>query len=91
MRGRFVNQRLAACPMETRGCVAVWEGAELTFWTVPRRARRDQEHMREQVCGPARRRDPSPAHSTRAPGGAAPRASLALSVSGLTLGLVGRF
>ena len=32
VRGRFVNQRIAALPMETRGCVAQWQGGALTFW-----------------------------------------------------------
>jgi carbon-monoxide dehydrogenase large subunit len=33
VRGRFVNQRLAAVPLEPRGCVAQWQAGALTFWT----------------------------------------------------------
>ena len=32
MRCRFVNQRLAALPLEPRGCVAQWQAGALTFW-----------------------------------------------------------
>jgi carbon-monoxide dehydrogenase large subunit len=32
VRGRFVNQRVAALPMEPRGCVAHWQAGALTFW-----------------------------------------------------------
>ena len=29
---RFVNQRLAAVPLEPRGCLAQWQAGALTFW-----------------------------------------------------------
>ncbi len=32
VRGRFVNQRLAPCPMEVRSAAAAWEGDRLTQW-----------------------------------------------------------
>lgn len=32
VRGRFVHQRVAPLPMETRGCLARFEGGELTVW-----------------------------------------------------------
>jgi len=32
VRGRFVNQRLAALPLEPRGCIAQWQAGMLTFW-----------------------------------------------------------
>jgi carbon-monoxide dehydrogenase large subunit len=32
VRGRFVNQRLSALPLEPRGCVAHWQAGALTFW-----------------------------------------------------------
>jgi carbon-monoxide dehydrogenase large subunit len=42
VRGRFVNQRLAPLPLETRGCLAHVQGGMLTLWTstqMPHRAR----------------------------------------------------
>jgi carbon-monoxide dehydrogenase large subunit len=32
VRARFVNQRVAALPMEPRGCAALWQAGSLTFW-----------------------------------------------------------
>jgi carbon-monoxide dehydrogenase large subunit len=32
VRQRIVNQRVAACPLETRSAAAVWEGDQLTMW-----------------------------------------------------------
>lgn len=40
--GRFVNQRLAPLPLEPRGCLALYQGGALTFWTstqMPHRAK----------------------------------------------------
>ena len=42
VKGRFVNQRLAPLPLEPRGCLALFQGGALTFWTstqMPHRAR----------------------------------------------------
>ncbi|MBI4608836.1 MAG: molybdopterin-dependent oxidoreductase [Candidatus Rokubacteria bacterium] len=42
VRARFVTQRLAPMPLEPRGCVALYQGGALTFWTstqMPHRAR----------------------------------------------------
>ena len=33
VEGRFVNQRLAPCPLEVRGCAVAWEGDRLIQWT----------------------------------------------------------
>ena len=33
VEGRFVNQRLAPCPLEVRGCAVAWEGSRLIQWT----------------------------------------------------------
>ena len=32
VRGRYVNQRIAVVPMETDGCLAEWDGDNLTLW-----------------------------------------------------------
>ena len=32
VRGRFIHPRLAAAPIETRGCVAHYDGTQLTTW-----------------------------------------------------------
>ena len=32
VRGRFVNQRVAPCPLEVRGAAARWDGDRLTQW-----------------------------------------------------------
>ena len=32
VKGRFVNQRVAPCPMEVRGAAAAWDGDKLTQW-----------------------------------------------------------
>ena len=33
VEGRFVNQRLAPCPLEVRGCAVAWEDGRLVQWT----------------------------------------------------------
>ena len=33
VEGRFVNQRLAPCPLEVRGCAVAWENGRLVQWT----------------------------------------------------------
>ena len=33
VEGRFVNQRLAPCPLEVRGCAVAWEDGRLIQWT----------------------------------------------------------
>lgn len=32
VRGRYINQRVAVVPMETDGCLAEWDGDNLTLW-----------------------------------------------------------
>jgi len=33
VEGRFVNQRLAPCPLEVRGCAVAWDNGRLVQWT----------------------------------------------------------
>ena len=33
VEGRFVNQRLAPCPLEVRGCAVAWKDGRLVQWT----------------------------------------------------------
>jgi carbon-monoxide dehydrogenase large subunit len=44
--GRFVHQRVAPLPLETRGCVARFEGGELTVWISTQMA----HHVRAELA-----------------------------------------
>jgi aerobic carbon-monoxide dehydrogenase large subunit len=47
VRGRFLNQRLAALPLEPRGCVAQWQAGALTFWTSTQGAHKTKSLLAE--------------------------------------------
>lgn len=43
--GRFLNQRVAPCPLEVRASAAVWEGDKLTQWISTQGAQADKTHF----------------------------------------------
>ena len=47
VRCRVVNQRLAALPLEPRGCVAQWQADLLTFWTSTQSAHKTKSLLAE--------------------------------------------
>ena len=49
VRQRLVNQRLAACPLEPRGSVAVWTDGGLTFWTSTQSAHSIRNQLVERL------------------------------------------
>jgi carbon-monoxide dehydrogenase large subunit len=52
VRGRFVNQRLAALPLEPRGCLAHWQAGALTFWTSTQGAHKTRSLLAETLVAP---------------------------------------
>ncbi len=52
LRGRFVNQRLAALPLEPRGCLAQWQAGALTFWTSTQGAHKTRSLLAETLAVP---------------------------------------
>jgi carbon-monoxide dehydrogenase large subunit len=52
IRGRFVNPRVAALPLETRGCVAHWQAGALTFWTSTQSAHKTRSLLAEALGVP---------------------------------------
>ncbi|MGH7325775.1 MAG: xanthine dehydrogenase family protein molybdopterin-binding subunit, partial [Candidatus Rokuibacteriota bacterium] len=52
VRCRFVNQRLAALPLEPRGCVAQWQAGALTFWTSTQGAHKTRSLLAETLGVP---------------------------------------
>jgi carbon-monoxide dehydrogenase large subunit len=49
VRGRFVNQRLAALPLEPRGCLAHWQAGALTFWIATQGAHKTRSLLAESL------------------------------------------
>jgi CO/xanthine dehydrogenase Mo-binding subunit len=47
VRRRIVNQRVAACPLETRGAAAAWDGDHLTVWI----SVQNVHGVRDSLCG----------------------------------------
>ncbi len=43
--GRFINQRVAPCPLEVRGSAAVWDGDTLVQWISTQGAQADKAHF----------------------------------------------
>ncbi len=52
VRARFVNPRLAALPLEPRGCLAHWQGGRLTFWTSTQGAHKTRSLLAETLGVP---------------------------------------
>jgi carbon-monoxide dehydrogenase large subunit len=52
VRARLVNQRVAALPMETRGCVAHWQAGMLTFWQSTQGAHKTRALLAETLAVP---------------------------------------
>jgi carbon-monoxide dehydrogenase large subunit len=52
VRVRAVNQRVAALPLEPRGCVAQWQGDALTFWQSTQGAHKTKSLLAEVLGVP---------------------------------------